>query len=228
MCPFNQPRNVGQHHFIAVYPGHTQVRVKGGKRIVGDFRPRFGYRGQKSGLSGIWHSDQTDVGNDLKPQPQPFFLSRPAGFGITRRLIGRALESGVASPAVTAFGCQIGLAGFYHVGQHRFPVFGHDFGSDRHFDDNVRRLAAVFVRSHAVLALFSLKMLSITEINQGIQIGNRFKINAAALAAVTAVRPAKLDILFPAERNAAGTAVARLHENLSLIQKFHNRSLSKK
>lgn len=71
-------------------------------------------------------------------------------------------------------------------------------------------------------------MLSITEINQGIQIGNRFKINAAALAAVTAVRPAKLDILFPAERNAAGTAVARLHENLSLIQKFHNRSLSKK
>ena len=225
---FNQPRNIGQNHFVVVDPGHAQIRMQRCKRIIGNLRSRLGHNRQKSRFSRIRHADKPDVGNHFQPQPDPAFFARPARFGITRRLIDRRLELRIAAAAVAAFGNHIKLTGLNHVDNYRFAVIGNNLRPDRNLDDNVVAFGSGLVRTHAVLTARRLKVLVIAKVDQRIQILNRFKINAAAFAAVTAVRPAKLDILFPAERNAAGTAVARLHENLSLIQKFHNRSLSKK
>ena len=73
------------------------------KRIIGNWSG-FWVTALKSGLSGVGHTDQSDIGNDLQTQPQPFSFSRPARFGITGRLIGRGFKRRVAAAAVPAFG----------------------------------------------------------------------------------------------------------------------------
>ena len=126
-----------------------------------------------------------------------------------------------AAAAVAAFGNHIKLTGLNHVDNYRFAVIGNDLRPDRNLDDNVVAFGSGLIRTHAVLTARRLKVLVIAKVDQRIQILNRFKINAAAFAAVTAVRAAELNILLAAERNAACTAVAGFHIYFCLIQKLH-------
>jgi hypothetical protein len=64
-------------------------------------------------------------------------------------------------------------------------------------------------------------MLLIPVIDQRIEARNGFGDDVAALPAIAAIRPAKFDKLFPAERHAAVSAIAGADIDLGLIEEFH-------
>src|SRR5215469_4287604 len=64
-----------------------------------------------------------------------------------------------------------------------------------------------------------LKLAVIAVPQEGVVVGIRLQVDAAALSAITARWPAPRHILLPPERDAAVAAVPRLHKNLRFINK---------
>ena len=79
MRALDQSGNVGDHEFTLVHTDDTQIGMKRGEGVIGDFRPRRRHRGKESGLAGIRHAEQSGIGDQLQPQPDPHFLSGLAG-----------------------------------------------------------------------------------------------------------------------------------------------------
>src|SRR5262249_59281566 len=71
-------------------------------------------------------------------------------------------------------------------------------------------------------AVFGLKMLLVAVVKECVDPVARLHDHVAALAAVAAVRPAKLDELLAPERHAAVPAIARADIHLGFIEEFHD------
>ena len=108
------------------------------------------------------------------------------------------------------------------VGEQGFIVFGEDLRANRQFDDRGLSGGAVHVLAKTGTPVLRFDVLAISEIDQGIQSADREGNDIAAATTVITVRPTVLDVLFATERNATVPAVAALHINLCLIEKFHD------
>ena len=138
MRAFDQARNIGNDEArIGSKVDHPQVRVQRCERIGGDFRVRAADGGQEGGFAGIGQADQPGIGNQLQAQPYPAFNAGFALLGMTRRLIGRGFEEGIALSAAPAFHQQDALAGLGQVKEHGLAVLVHDLGADRQFQDHI-------------------------------------------------------------------------------------------
>src|SRR5262249_18834539 len=79
----------------------------------------------------------------------------------------------------------------------------------------------------AMIAAARLEMLLVAIVDQCVQVGHNLDDDIAAAAAIPTIRPAELDELLAPEADAAGAAVTRLHEDLGLVEEFHDRDLSR-
>ncbi len=146
---------------------------------------------------------------------------RLAGIGAARRLVGRALEVGVAEAAIATREQHEALADRGDVGDQRLAVLLEDLGAGGDLQHHIGAAGAGAVAPHAVHACLGLEMLLVAVVDQGVQPVDALDHDVAAAAAITAVRAAELDELGAMERHGAGTAGTRLHIDLGLIEELH-------
>ena len=84
----------------------------------------------------------------------------------------------------------------------------HDHRAGRDANDEILRAAAVTIRPAAVLAAFGPPLLTVRERRQVVDVRLGHQHNAAAVAAVAAVRPAAWDVLLATEAQATVAAPA--------------------
>ena len=109
------------------------------------------------------------------------------------------------------------------VGEQRLAVFLIDLRAGRHLHEDVLAVRAVAVLAHAGPAVLRREVLLVAVVDQRVEPVDGRDDHVAAAPAVTAVRPAELDELLAAERDAAVSAVAGADIDLGLIKKFHVR-----
>jgi hypothetical protein len=63
----------------------------------------------------------------------------------------------------------------------------------------------------------------VSKVHQGVHILHGNQVNTAAIATVTAIRPAHRDVFLTPKTNSPITAVTRLYANFGLINKSHTR-----
>jgi hypothetical protein len=84
-----------------------------------------------------------------------------------------------------------------------------------------RTAGAGAVLAHAVAALLRLEVLLVAIVEQRIEVRHAFEDDIAALAAVTTVRSAELDVFLAAEADAAIAAVAGAYIDLGFVEELH-------
>src|SRR5690606_36965453 len=138
-----------------------------------------------------------------------------------RRAVGRALEVHVAQPALAATGHQQALAVGGQVADHLVGVDAVHHGAGGHGDDHVLAALAVHLPAPAVLAALGAEQLLVAEVDQGVEVLVGDQPDAAAIAAVAAIRPAQRNELLAAEAHAAVAAVAGGDGDLSFVDQLH-------
>jgi hypothetical protein len=113
------------------------------------------------------------------------------------------------------------LAVMSQVADHLVGVDVDHRGTDRHADDPVLTGLARHLPPHAVLAALRAERALVTEIDQGIEAFVGDEEDAAAVAAVAAVGPAKRNEFFAPETHAAAAAVAGVDGDLGFVDEFH-------
>src|SRR5262249_30139473 len=137
-------------------------------------------------------------------------MAGPTGIGAPRRPIGRALIVRVAKTAVATPQKNPPLAGTDQVSEHQAVVGIHDLGSDRDLQHEILAIRAGPLAPSAGPAVGCPEMLSIAVVDQGVEIVSHGKDDVTSLAAVPAVRAAKLDELLATKTRGPARAVTAL------------------
>lgn len=98
----DQTGDIGDDKLLSVDFSHSQIRVRGRKRKVGDPGPGIGCCGKECRLAGIRKPDKPNIGNHLQSKPHRPFDARLSGIGATGRLICCRLEMEIAESTVAA------------------------------------------------------------------------------------------------------------------------------
>ena len=221
MGPLNQPGDVGQDEF-AVAPAHdAELGGEGGEGVVRNLGLGPADGGQQGRFAGIGQADQPGIGDQLEAQPDPAFLAGKARAVLAGCPVGRGLEMGIAEAAIPAAAQHDALARLGQVEEQGLAVIVEDLGPHRHLEGQGLAAGAAAVLAHAVIAAAGAEMLLVAVVDQGVQIGHGLDDDVAAAPAMAAVRPAELDEFLAAEGDGPGPAVAALHIDLALIEKFH-------
>src|SRR5205814_3712806 len=120
-------------------------------------------------------------------QPDGLLFARLAGIGVARRLIGRALEMGIAEATIAAPQDKDARTRPREIGDQGLVVFLIDLRSDRHFHDRVRTIGARHVLAHAGAAALRRDVLLKAVVDERIQVLHRFDPDLAPIAAITAI-----------------------------------------
>ena len=192
-----------------------------GKGIIGDLRARGGNAANQRRFARVWHAEQADIGEQFQFETQIALLAFRAGFALTRRAVGRAFIAGIAETMKTALRDQQVLAIHGEIANQLISVINKYLRADRHGNQQILTAAAALVTPFAGTTVCRLKTAVETEIGERVDAILRDQIDTAAIAAVTAVRPAERDIFLTAEADDAVAALARADINLSFIYEFH-------
>src|SRR5258708_11164364 len=92
-CSFDKPRNVGDHEAaIDSDTNHPEMRMQGGKRIVGDLGAGRGDGANEGGFAGIRKSKKSNIGKHLQLELEPAMLAGFSGRCFTGRAVGARFE----------------------------------------------------------------------------------------------------------------------------------------
>jgi hypothetical protein len=219
---FNDSGDVGDHEAAECFDAdHAQVRVQRGERVVRHLRRGRGHGAHEGALARVREAEQADVGEQLQLQPDVALLALGAGGGLARRAVERALEVHVALAAVAAAGDQQALAVLHQVADDLVGGDVHHLGADRHADHHVLAGLAVHLAAHAVLAALGAELALVAEVDQRVEVLVGHQPDAAAVAAVAAVRAAERDELLAPEAHAPVAAVAGEHGDHCLVDELH-------
>ena len=220
---FDQAGNIGDHKALLVrHAHHAQVRVQGGKWVIGNFRARVRDGRNEGRLAGVRHAQQAHVGQYLQFQAQFAAFAFLALTFLAWRAVGRGLEVDIAPAAFAALGQHFGLAVFGQIGQDFAARVVDDQGADRHAQVDVIGALAIAICATARLAIASLVHFGEAEIDERVDIAVGDCPNGAALAAIAAIGTAERPEFFTAERGAAVAAIARDDFDFCFVDKLHN------
>ena len=181
--------------------------------------------GHQRGFAGRRKPDQPDVGNGLE------FERQIAGFALlaeqreTRRLTGPRRQRGVAEATAASGGGFEPGAGTDQVGEQPTVLVDHD-GPIGDFHLQVGAGGPVAVITHALLARSGDDMRTEVEVEQGVYLRIDDQHDAAAAAAVAAVRTAERLEFLAVDRGAAVTAGARPGVDDDAVDKPRHRGSS--
>src|SRR5580692_9955964 len=226
MRPFNQPRNI-RHHKAALFfrfsHGHNaEVRLQSRKRIIGNLRPRRRDSRNQRGLANIGITDQPNIREQLKFQPEDTFFAGPSLFMFARSLVRRRSKARITAPAAPAVS---DYHAFIRAGKivdlvARFRVIHNR--AHRHFQQNVFAFTPLAVRTLAVTSALRLVLRIESEVNQSIVTLTRFHNDVPAITAVAPGWPTPRNILLPPESETAIPAIPRLHSNCGFINEHES------
>ncbi len=129
---------------------------------------------------------------------------------------------GVAKPAVAAAQQHPALPRPGKVGDHRLAVLAEDLRPHRHAQHEFAAARAGAVAAGAAAPVRRAEMLLVTIVDQRVEIVLGDDHDSAALAAVAAVRATELDEFLAPKAHRAAPAVAALHIDLALVEKFRH------
>src|SRR6185437_4252299 len=175
---------------------------------------------------GIGQSQQSHVRDHFEFELEGPLLPRQAGTELARRAVGARLEALVAPATLAAAGHQQLLDVAGQIAEHLLGVGVAHHGADRHRHVKVRAAAAGAVVGAAGLAVAGLEGALDAEVGEGVYPGGGAQEDAAAVAAVAAVRAAERHELLAPEAGAAPAAVAGLHPRPRLIDELHALTLA--
>jgi len=225
--PLDDARDVGHHE--AAMPrqrDHAEVRLEGGERIVGDFRPRGRDHREQGALAGVWLAEQAHVGDQLEHQLEGLVLAELPRFPLPWRLMRRRRELRVAASGATTLGNEQFVAGGDQLAQQRSGAGIPDFGARRHGQEEIHSGSARHLFAFPVLATFRLPFGAVPVVEQRREVGVGPHEDAAAGAAVAAVRSALGDELFSSERTRTRPAGAAPHVDDGAINEHAVSSLT--
>src|SRR5690606_25388437 len=172
-------------------------------------------------LAGIGEAQQAHVRQQLELQLELALLARQARQGLARGAVGRTLEVHVAQAALAALCDQQAVAMLGQVADDLVGLDIGDHGPDRHGDDQIVAGLAVHLPAHAVLPALGAELALVAEVDQGVEVLVRQQPDAAAIAAVAAVRAAQRDEFLAAETDAAVAAVACAYLDFGFVNELH-------
>src|ERR1700722_18182322 len=123
----------------------------------------------------------------------------------------------VAAPTAPAACNAEPLARLGKIAKLRAGIRVKNHGADGHFQHDVVARLAVAIGAFAVATALCVKLAIVAIAQESVVVRIRFEVNVAAVAAVAARWPASRDILLPAERHAAVSAVAAFYQNFSFV-----------
>ena len=223
--PFDQAGDVG-HYKTLLRPDthHAQIGVQRGERVIGNLGPRIRYCGNESGLAGIGHAEQADIGKHFQFQLEVSLLAWPTRRFLARRTVDGAFEAHVAKAAVAPLGNGDDLTGHQQLEQDLTGFGIAENGAHGHLERDVAARRAKHVGAHAVFAALGLMPTRIAKIYQGIEVGVRHGKHMAATPTVTSIGPTEFLVLLVPERHAAIATVARGNVNVGFVDEFHGES----
>jgi pSer/pThr/pTyr-binding forkhead associated (FHA) protein len=104
VCALDQAGNVGHDEGVIASLHHAEVRLEGGKRVVGDFGSGGGQARNESRFASIGKAHQADVGQQLQLQFNLENLARLALLVLRGCLMSGSSEARITSAASAAFG----------------------------------------------------------------------------------------------------------------------------
>ena len=223
---FDQSRNVCHHKAsVTAHPHYTQVGHQGGKGVVGHLGAGRRNRANKGGFTGIGQAQQTHICQHLQFQFDLANLTLGSRRGLPRRPVNTGLKAGVTQPMEATLSHFKGLAQLSQVAEYFAGLFIQHRGSHRNIEHQVLAAGSGAVRSPARLAILGFEVAGVAKVDKRVQTLGGQQDNAAAIAAIAAVRATFGDIFLPAKAHTAVTAVARLDFNCCFVDKFHGVSL---
>jgi hypothetical protein len=143
--------------------------VNRGEGVVRDLGMGSGHGGQEGRLAGIGQADQTGVGDQLEPEPDPVLLARPARVEPARCPVGGGLVVAVSEAAVATLGQASPLADLGQIGDYLFLGVVEHLGAHRNPDLQALAGAPGHALAPAVIAAAGLEVLAVAKIDQGVQ-----------------------------------------------------------
>ena len=193
--------------------------------VVGDLGLGGRHDREQRRFPGIGETHESDVGQHLQFEDEGPFVTLLARLRIARRLVRGALEVPVAQSSAAALQQHELLTVLGHLADElrRRALVGLDNAAchraQRHGDDDVACILARGAGSGAVLAVLSELVALILEVDERPVLPVAPQHDAAALAAIAAVRTAEGHEFLAAEVCRTGAAVPRAGEYLHVVYK---------
>src|SRR5437667_4571242 len=208
----------------AVGIDNAEIGLECGERIIRNFGPRRGNHGNQRRLTRIGVANQADIGEQFQLQAKMPLLAGKSIFMFARGLVPRLGKMLIAASTAPPMGDQYALAGRSKIGDGGAALIVKGKRADGHLQDHVLARMAGAVGAFAVASAIGLEFTIVTVSQQRVVVWVGFKINVAAMAAVTAGGTASRNIFFAPESDAAVAAVAGLHENFGFINEHWNKT----
>ena len=221
----DEPRDVGDDEAAIGVDAHdAELRMQRRERIVGDLRSRRRQRARQRGLAGVRRTEQADVRQQLQRELQVPALAGLADVELARRPIHAGLEPRVAAAALPAFRDEQLVAVARQIAELLAGVEIVHLGALGHLDVEIGAGLAGHVLARAAAAALGAKPPLHAEVRERVDALARDEIDAAAVAAVAAVRAAARDELLAPKAHAAAAAGTGLDANVGFIDEFHDGS----
>ena len=214
--------HIGHHEaMVDVHRHHAEVRVQGREGVVGDLRVRRRDGPDEARLPRVRQADQADIGEHGQLQAQSPRFPRLAFGGLARCTVGAGLEARIAPAVEAAMGHEQALLRRHQVPDQLVRIGIISACPGRDADHEIAPGAARALCPGPRLSRFGLEAPLITELDEGVETPLGDQIDAAAIAAVSAIGSAPRDVLLTAETQAAMAAGAGLHLDDRAIDEFH-------
>src|ERR1700722_2311212 len=228
MGPLDKSRKIGDDERAAgtrcrvgIGGDHAEMRLKRRKRIRSDLRTcRRNARDQR-GLASVREANEADVREQLQFETKVALLARMSVFMLTRRLMPRSNELGIAVATASASAArgQKSLASLREIEQ-LFAGFGIvDDSANGNLQDHFVGRRAVAIRTFPMATAPSFKFAIVAVAKERVVVRVRFDVDIAAVSAIAARWATARDVLLPAKREAAVAAVAGLHHDFRFVSK---------
>ncbi len=228
-CSFDEPRDVGDHE-AAIDPGtnHSEMRMQGGKRVVGNLGAGSRDGANEGGFSGIGKSQQSNIGKHFQLEPEGPMLAGLTGSRSSGRAVGARFEIDIAEAPLASPREQCDLLVRGQVGD-RFSGFRvRDHGTGGHAQYDVIGTFPAALGTAPVLAVPRVVNAREAIFDEGIDVSVGHRIDAAAAAAVPAVGPSARYVLFAPEAHDAVAPLAGVDLDARFVDEFHGACGNKK
>src|SRR5437773_8071131 len=221
-CSFDEPGDVGDHE-ASIDPGtnHSEMRMQGSRRVVGNLGAGSRDGANERGFSGIGKSQQSDIGKHFQLELERTMLAGLAGSRFSGRAVGARFEIDIAEAPFASPREQCDLLVHGEVGDHFSGLPVRDHRTGRHAQYNVIGALPVALGTAPALAVPRAVNAREAILDEGIDVSVGDRIDAAAAAAVPAVRPSARYVLFAPEAHDAVAALAGVDLDARFVDEFH-------
>src|SRR5678815_2490763 len=214
----DQPGNVGDHERLIVIVGDdSEIRLEGGKGIVGDLGSCRRDARDQGGLSGVRKANQSDIGEKLQLQSKFFLFARQSVLGAAGRAVYRRCKVSVPMTAAAPGRDQHALARLGEIVKQFAGFKVVDYRSERDSDFQILAILSMPVAAFAMAAAARTKDMLVTKLQESVVLVAGDDVDAAAVPAVSATRPAPGNEFFPPEGDASVATVSSTHGDLGFV-----------